>query len=195
MASFREVTAALEALLRLVRRHDPEGKITSGSTFAYAEAIASKALHGIVQPEPWTPFARATPRPGTDLAATMGGGVAETPEIWTNSRYLVLKAALPNGMIYLSIKRHDQSAIRSWRDLQRVKNELVGPECEGVEIFPAESRKMDEANQFHLWVNPDPSWRFALGDHGPRKVAEAGPGALHGQEPFEPRDPYGPEKP
>ena len=35
----------------------------------------------------------------------------------------------------------------------------------------------------------------AVRREGPQNVAEAGPGALHGQEPFEPRDPYGPEKP
>jgi hypothetical protein len=37
--------------------------------------------------------------------------------------------------------------VHDWRDLQRIKNQLVGPECEAVELYPAESRKVDTANQ------------------------------------------------
>jgi hypothetical protein len=38
-----------------------------------------------------------------------------------------------------------------WRHKQYIKNQLAGPEEEAVEIFPAESRLIDGANQFHLW--------------------------------------------
>lgn len=55
-------------------------------------------------------------------------------------------------VIHLSIKRNDGSAIRDWRDMQRIKNELLGPEFEAVELYPAESRLTDGANQFHLWA-------------------------------------------
>lgn len=55
-------------------------------------------------------------------------------------------------MIYLSIRRQDRAPCRDWRDFQRIKNQLAGPEWTGVEIFPAESFKVDGANQYHLWV-------------------------------------------
>ena len=47
---------------------------------------------------------------------------------------------LKGEVTYLSIKRNDKEAIRDWRDLQEIKNILVGEENEGVEVFPAESR-------------------------------------------------------
>jgi hypothetical protein len=68
------------------------------------------------------------------------------------------------GMVrWLSIKRRDKAPIHDWRDLQRIKSELVGAECEAVELYPAESRVVDTANQFHLWVIVDPTVRLPLG--------------------------------
>ena len=66
-------------------------------------------------------------------------------------------------MWHLSIKRRDKKIIRDWRHLQRIKNELVVPEHEGMELFPAESRLVDSANQYHLWVMVDATKRFPLG--------------------------------
>lgn len=66
-------------------------------------------------------------------------------------------------LIHLSIKRKDGNQTRSWTDLQKIKNALVGLETEGVELFPAESRKVDFANQYHLWVIKDTNYRFPLG--------------------------------
>lgn len=57
---------------------------------------------------------------------------------------------------WLSIKRNDQRAVLDWRHLQQIKTELVGAENEAVQLFPAESRVMDTANQFHLFVFADP---------------------------------------
>ena len=56
-------------------------------------------------------------------------------------------------MAHLSIKRRDKKAQMDWRHLQYIKNELVGEENEGCELFPAESRLVDGANQFHLWIH------------------------------------------
>jgi len=54
-------------------------------------------------------------------------------------------------VIHLSIKAHDKRCVHDWRDMQRIKNEIVGVESEAMELYPAESRLMDEANQFHLF--------------------------------------------
>ena len=66
-------------------------------------------------------------------------------------------------MWHLSIKRLDKDAIHDWRDLQTIKNMLVGEENEAIEIYPAESRLVDMANQYHLWVFVDPEVRIPIG--------------------------------
>lgn len=67
------------------------------------------------------------------------------------------------SMVWLSIKRRDREPCHDWRDLQRIKSELVGAECEGVELYPAESRNVDMANQYHLWVIKAPGVVFPIG--------------------------------
>jgi hypothetical protein len=86
-------------------------------------------------------------------------------------------------IIHLSIKRNDKAPIVNWRDLQKIKNDLVGPECEGVQIFPAESRMVDTSNQYHLWCCSEPGHWIPFG-YNDRLVYE---GNSHGaiQEPFE----------
>ena len=65
--------------------------------------------------------------------------------------------------IHLDIHRLDGGTCKEWRDFQQIKNELVGPEFEALELFPAESRLVDTANQYHLWVLADPTSRFSVG--------------------------------
>lgn len=65
--------------------------------------------------------------------------------------------------VWLSIKRIDRESIHDWRDLQEIKNQLVGPECEFVELYPAESRKTDTANQYHLWGTDSTTLRLPFG--------------------------------
>lgn len=94
---------------------------------------------------------------------------------WINGLYqvLVFQAATPEGwpaMVHLSIKRRDRQPIHDWRDLQRIKNELCGTDAEGIELYPAESRLVDEANQYHLWV-AEPGARFPIGHLGERMVS------------------------
>lgn len=86
-----------------------------------------------------------------------------------NNRYTVVIGLLEapgvpgERVVHLSIKRNDRKPMRDWRDLQRIKNELVGYECEAVELFPADSRLVDTANQYHLWCIPMPGVRFPFG--------------------------------
>jgi hypothetical protein len=65
-------------------------------------------------------------------------------------------------MICLSIKRIDKEWLHDWRELQAIKNELCGEEFEAVELYPAESRKVDTANQYWLWVIKHPA-KFPFG--------------------------------
>ena len=83
-------------------------------------------------------------------------------EVWMNETYQV-SVKRQAEMTWLSIKRRDREPCRDWRDFQEIKNQLVGPECEGVELYPAESRLVDTANEYHLFVVNNPSYRFPFG--------------------------------
>jgi hypothetical protein len=61
----------------------------------------------------------------------------------------------PKKMIQLCIRRRDGGMIWDWRHLQQIKNELTGTDTEGVQLFPAESRKVDTTNKWHIWVLAD----------------------------------------
>jgi hypothetical protein len=105
----------------------------------------------------WAPFRQ---RPG---AVVDPGGV--TGELWENNRYQVVLRRREGGpfgpCVHLTIRSADGSARHDWRDFQRIKNELVGEEAEAVELYPAESRLVDTANHYHLWVFPE--YRFPFG--------------------------------
>ena len=52
----------------------------------------------------------------------------------------------------MSIKRHDREPMQDWRVLQRIKTEIAGAETDAIELYPAESRVVDTANQYHLYA-------------------------------------------
>lgn len=132
-----------------------------------------------VELPPWTPFVRT--------GQVIADGLPNTPdgEIWENSRYVVIVRDCGGGgegkLVWLSIKNADNSARHDWRELQRIKNELVGTDVEAVELYPAESRLVDNANQWHLWCVV--GFRFPFGFEE-RLVSEDTPGVT--QRPFEP---------
>jgi hypothetical protein len=95
-------------------------------------------------------------------------------QVFQNDTYWVAVGQCP-PFIRLTIKRHDGKPYEQWRDLQTIKNELVGPEYEAVELFPAESRLVDTSNEYHLWVHADPNYRFPLGFQTPRVVFDRSP--------------------
>ncbi len=91
-------------------------------------------------------------------------------DIWLNDQYQVNIDRNPEHnfgkkvpVVHLSIKRIDKEPIHDWRDLQAIKNMLLGPEIEAVELFPAESRLVDTANQYHLWAIVKEDYRFPFG--------------------------------
>lgn len=119
-------------------------------------------------------------------------GLGAAGRCWINNIYQVEERAaevVAEGwprMIWLSIKRRDREPIHDWRDLQRIKSELVGAECEAVELYPAESRVVDTANQYHLWVIAEPGVRFPIGFNDGRVLTDPKLAAAVGarQRPF-----------
>lgn len=102
---------------------------------------------------------------------------------WANDLYVVIKAPIGSTTDatawHLSIRRQDRSTARDWRHFQRIKNQLCGPEWEAMELYPKESRLVDTANQYHLWVMEDipigfPG-RLVLDDEGLMPGAEQRP--------------------
>jgi hypothetical protein len=51
---------------------------------------------------------------------------------------------------HLMITGHDKAPCHDWQVFQTIKNEIVGPQYEAVEIYPARSRLMDRENKYHL---------------------------------------------
>lgn len=105
----------------------------------------------------WSPFIR------------IGGAVVDpggvTGYLVENNRYQVIVREHAEGPFgpyaHLTIRSQDGSPRHDWRDFQRIKNELVGEEAEAVELYPAESRVVDTANHYHLWVFRN--YRFPVG--------------------------------
>lgn len=115
----------------------------------------------------WRPFQDAIPIVKTEAQA-LADDIDRPARVVKNNLYQVMiyhDAADPGWpkMTHLSIRRLDRGVVRDWRDLQRIKNELVGASNEAVELFPAEERLVDTANQFHLFVLDDPTVRFPFG--------------------------------
>jgi hypothetical protein len=83
-------------------------------------------------------------------------------EHWFNADYWVIldkkcQTAIhttfqENPLWHLTITRRDEAPCRDWQIFQAIKNEIVGPEYEAIEMYPAHSRLMDTANKYHLWI-------------------------------------------
>lgn len=103
----------------------------------------------------WTDFEQVYPMTQDHKPVELGAGES----YWKNSFYLVFVKELEpergrEGGVRLSIKHNQGKAIREWKHLQRIKNELVGAEREAVEIFPPESMVTSLDNEHHLFVTP-----------------------------------------
>lgn len=140
-------------------------------------------------PRPWQPLGRAYKvPPGPERLVTIRAEAEargadpdhavrmalEPSEMYQNDRYTVIVERAEEGWVNrLSIRRNDRAAEPfPWRHLQRIKTELAGPDSEALELFPAESRLMDTANQRWLWCFP-PGYTIPIGFNAPRNVASA----------------------
>jgi hypothetical protein len=120
----------------------------------------------------WVPLRRSTHfvesedvklrRQGVDQASL--DAEEERTTYWVNDLYQVARVERNAGWVQLNIRRRDGRPIfRDWRHFQRIKNELLGDECEAIELYPAESRLVDTTNKYHLWGTTDPNFRFPVG--------------------------------
>lgn len=143
--TFREVHSWL--------RTDMGGWLVKGTSYSPSEYVDERTISP--DQRPWRPFEEATPyRDGVDMSDELKE-FGET--FYANSHYLVFRRELRSTdpdqppQIHLSMRTVENDARHDWREMQRVKNELAGPDWEAVELYPAESRVVDQANQYHLW--------------------------------------------
>lgn len=120
-----------------------------------------------MKPNKWKPLRRAVAKPASaeliaetmriyeidaDAAKLKLDEYEAANELWRNDLYQVQVRRIGDHGVHINIRRIDGGPIlRDWRHFQQIKNELLGPECEAVELYPAESRKVDESNKYHLW--------------------------------------------
>jgi len=65
------------------------------------------------------------------IAALLG----DERELWRNDRYIVHVTRRSDGSVaHMSIRRTGKGAVRDWRHLQRIKNELAGPDTEASSL-------------------------------------------------------------
>ena len=143
--------------------------------------------------KPWTPLRRATATDESRDRVKRSLGLTDDDldlgELYVNDAYQVMvrrqqpTAAPGPDLVHLSVRRRDRRPVHDWRDLQRIKNELLGPEHEAVELYPAESRRVDLANQYHLWALDDPSFQWPVGFRE-RRVSGSRPPAGGKQRPL-----------
>lgn len=130
----------------------------------------------------WTDFVRVYPHTDDGPLPEVDG---ET--YWQNSFYLVFRKELEpelglDGSVLLTLKRRDGKAIREWKHLQRVKNELVDPEREAVDIFPPQSMVTSMGNEHNLFVVPVGVSSIFVFEEKLRAEGLHGYGAIRGSE-------------
>lgn len=106
-----------------------------------------------------------------ELARETGCSTAQMEEIYRSSferdqhfkgsGYQITVREHPGGMTQISVIRDDRRSV-TWREMQDIKNLFIGEESEAVQLQPAESRLVDTAPNFHLWVLPH-NQRFPFG--------------------------------
>ena len=83
------------------------------------------------------------------------GWCKEVRHAQANNIYVVLIRPFvdENGakVVHLAIRTASQLE-PPWRDMQRIKNELFGPEATAVQVMPPHSELIDEADMYHMWV-------------------------------------------
>lgn len=132
--------------------------------------------------EPWTPFRSVEDHPPGEewIQRRMASTGISREDAIADEEYLSESLHFQNSTYSAWIHNFDARALPLWHlrikrldgrrpgrerypDFMRIRDELIGPENEGMEIYPARSREMDLANCYHIWVVRKPSDHFPFG--------------------------------
>lgn len=92
------------------------------------------------------------------------GWCAEITTAHRNRVFSVLERKVEGGVIHYAVASLSEER-PSWWEMQRIKDELAGPDKTAVEIYPPHSEIVDGANMFHIWVLPV-NFAFGLSQGG-----------------------------
>lgn len=162
---------------QLVR--DEQAKVDAARAKLTALVQGGRRVSAVHDPG-WSKFERAWPTRNKALDDEgwrdfISHMEADRIRIWQNNRFqvhwhspeMVRMAGMVGedwpDIVWLSIRRRDRSTVKDWRDLQRIKNEIVGHKHEAVELYPMTKRLVDSSNQYHLWVLATPEACFPIG--------------------------------
>lgn len=161
---------------QIVHRDEDLNAVATGSS-------VGKQIADLVQSEKMTRFERAEMDiPTLEEAMTAGNLSAEDAQqqidwmkaqaVYVNNLYQVNIEFMADQGAHLMIRRIDRQPIHNWSHFQQIKNELLGEECEAIEIYPKVSRLVDDKNHYHLWGSRSPAYQFPFGIES-RKPADA----------------------
>lgn len=115
----------------------------------HAKALERKAW----QSGKWGEW-RLTPLP-TGLPGG-SGWCRDIREAYANDLYAVLVRPMETewGRVRHLAIRTTSNLEPPWRDKQRIKDELFGPDFTAVEVMPPAGEVVDQADMYHIWVLP-----------------------------------------
>lgn len=89
-------------------------------------------------------------------AGSAGGGqwTSEITTVYRNRVFSVLMRDAGNGVTHYAVSSLSEER-PTWWEMQRIKNDLSGPEATAIEVYPPTSEVVDGANMFHIWVLPE----------------------------------------
>lgn len=79
---------------------------------------------------------------------------------YRNTRYTVMvydNAKVTTGYAtQVLVQKHDDTPIlHHWSEMQKIKNEIFGPETTAIEYYPAESSLINSHNIYWMWIYPE----------------------------------------
>lgn len=80
--------------------------------------------------------------------------------VYRNNRYIVMiddhKQTTHGEAICAMVQTVSGRPIENhWSEMQRIKNEIFGPDTLGIEYYPKQHNLIDQANIYWLWIFPD----------------------------------------
>lgn len=68
-----------------------------------------------------------------------------------NRVFAVLVRLDASGVVHLAVSSLSGNR-PSWPEMQRIKDEIAGPDTTAIEVYPRKIDVVDEADMFHIWV-------------------------------------------
>ncbi len=95
----------------------------------------------------WGEWATITLEPGQ----AGHGWAGQCHQVRRNRVFAVLVRIDATGVVHLAVS--SLSGVRpTWPEMQRIKDEIAGPDATAIEVYPPSAHVVDEADMFHLWV-------------------------------------------